>query len=245
MKRWPIGEIAAFVIGATIGTMVTVFSNALPGIVMVILSPLCPGMLLSFMLLGNVLGMRFMTPGFGPALIVSCTLINGAFFALVWHFLKLVRDRRAGRAVRWTSVAPLVLTAGLWLGWFTLRIIGDWWSEKHPVVEPLDPKSPLIGRWEGVSSNGRVERPVVLVCQPRIDGTFEGYFYLGNDLAGPVEHTAIIDDTFGFEFEQYVFFGRRKGDEIVLQVQPLTLSRDMTLRHTSRDTAALIAPATR
>ena len=154
-----IGVIAAFMQGGGVADF------AWP--VRLALSLLGPGYLVGLPLLYLVSAIGLGSFGF---FFLVGILVNGLIFGLTSYLIR--------KALRGQRVARIALAIGMatWIIWGAVYTIQAWpWPERHA---PVDIKSPLAGRWNGVLHAPRGDRFVNLVCHPHTDGTLDGYLYV-------------------------------------------------------------------
>ena len=162
-------------------------------------------------------------------LMASSAPVNGLLYALCWHLGRIAQTGR--RAAQRTLIAG----GGVWVAWCA------WWCilsfKPEPPPAPVDLASPLTGRWQGVTHGERGDRPVVLICYPRTDGTLDGLYYINGELMGPIEEGTHAGDSIQFNSPGFHHYGRRDGARMTIEWRVGHRSSRTELEFVSADTA--------
>ncbi len=227
------GDVAAFVIGATVGCVMFSFSSDIPGPVAWALFFLSPGWLVAVLALG-MFNVGVLTPGSFLSFLLTTAVFNGLIYGLAWHLTRLAVEGRRRLLV------PVVLGAGFWISWFVHLTVENWSPE--PPLAPVDLTSPLAGRWVGVIHGHTRDVPVTLILHPRTDGTLHGFQCNRREYVERFDEGAHAGDSLRYDIISFQQRGRRDGTAMTIESSVGRTKQMWELRFVSADTGRVGLP---
>jgi len=227
-----IGDAVAFVLGAAVAIMM-VNATGKPGPMPMVTGFLNPG----FPLAGLVLqpfAMAFdLSLDWVWVLVAVSAIVNGLVYVTARRVVGMMLSGVWGIAI------PLVLVVGAWTMGYVARVRENQAATvPPPAPSPLDVRSPLAGRWDGIMHGATGNPPVVMICRPRMDGTLDGLMWTDGYFNGPFENGRFAGDSLNFELEFSQQRGARDSTRMSIASTMSGSTQMIDLQFTSADTTA-------